>query len=100
MHRMRELMLASEANAPVAVLRFTAIYGAGDTHNSYGPNRFLRQALGDGRIVLFGNGEETRDHLYVNNAVALILDIVSRGSIGTLNVATGGSTTFPAVAQL
>ena len=44
MHRARELMLASEAKAPVAVLRLTAIYGAGDTHNSYGPNRFMRQA--------------------------------------------------------
>ena len=68
MHRARELMLASEAKAPVAVLRLTAIYGAGDTHNSYGPNRFMRQALKDGRISLFGNGEETRDHLYVDDA--------------------------------
>ena len=54
MHRTRELMLASEAKAPLAILRLTAIYGAGDTHNSYGPNRFLRQALGDGRVALFG----------------------------------------------
>ena len=71
MHRARELMLASEAKAPVAVLRLTAIYGAGDTHNSYGPNRFMRQALKDGRIALFGNGEETRDHLHVDDAVDL-----------------------------
>ena len=71
MHRARELMLASEAKAPVAVLRLTAIYGAGDTHNSYGPNRFMRQALKEGRIALFGNGEETRDHLHVDDAVDL-----------------------------
>jgi UDP-glucose 4-epimerase len=100
MHRTRELMLASEAKAPLAVLRLTAIYGAGDTHNSYGPNRFLRQALSDGRIALFGDGEETRDHLYVDDAVALILDVVGRGSIGLLNIATGKSATFRAVADL
>ena len=75
MHRTRELMLAREAKAPLAVLRLTAIYGAGDTHNSYGPNRFLRQALKDGRIPLFGNGEETRDHLHVDDAVDLILKV-------------------------
>jgi UDP-glucose 4-epimerase len=100
MHRVRELMLASEAKAPLAVLRLTAIYGAGDTHNSYGPNRFLRQALSEGRIALFGNGEETRDHLYVTDAVALILAVVARGSTGLLNLATGTSVTFRSVADI
>ena len=81
MHRSRELMLASEAKAPLAILRLTAIYGAGDTHNSYGPNRFLRQALGDGRVALFGDGE-------------------MRGSTGLLNLATGQSFTFRAAADM
>ena len=100
MHRTRELMLAAEANAPVAVLRLTAVYGAGDTHNSYGPNRFVRQAVKDGRIPLFGNGEETRDHLYADDAVDLILKVVSYGSTGVLNLATGASATFRAVAEM
>lgn len=100
MHRTRELMLAAEANAPLAVLRLTAVYGAGDTHNSYGPNRFLRQALKDGRIALFGNGEETRDHLYVDDAVNLILKAVLHGSSGLLNLATGKSETFRAAADI
>jgi UDP-glucose 4-epimerase len=99
MHRARELILASEAKAPVAVLRLTAIYGAGDTHNSYGPNRFMRQALKDGRISLFGNGEETRDHLHVDDAVDLILKVISHGSTGLLNLASGRSTTFRTVAE-
>ena len=100
MHRSRELMLAIEAKAPLAVLRLPALYGAGDTHNSYGPNRFLRQAIDDGRIALFGAGEETRDHLYVDDAVDLILKVVARGSTGLLNLATGRSDTFRAVAEI
>jgi UDP-glucose 4-epimerase len=100
MHRTRELMLAAEAKAPLAILRLTAIYGAGDTHNSYGPNRFLRQALADGRIALFGGGEETRDHLHVDAAVDLILAVVSQGSTGLINLATGKSESFYAVAQM
>ena len=100
MHRTRELMLASEAKAPLAILRLTAIYGAGDTHNSYGPNRFLRQALGEGRVALFGDGEERRDHLYVTDAVALIVEVVMRGSTGLLNLATGQSFTFRAAADM
>jgi UDP-glucose 4-epimerase len=100
MHRTRELMLAAEAKAPLAVLRLTAVYGAGDTHNSYGPNRFLRQALKDGRIALFGNGEETRDHLYAADAVNLILNTVLHGSSGLLNLATGKSESFGTVAEI
>jgi UDP-glucose 4-epimerase len=100
MHRARELILAAEAKAPLAILRLTAVYGAGDTHNSYGPNRFLRQALNDGRIALFGNGEETRDHLCINDAVDLILKVVTHGSTGLINLASGKSATFRAVADL
>ncbi|MGA7488241.1 MAG: NAD(P)-dependent oxidoreductase [Xanthobacteraceae bacterium] len=99
MHRTRELILAGEAKAPLAILRLTAVYGVDDTHNSYGPNRFLRQALKEGRISLFGNGEETRDHLHVDDAVDLNLKVVSRGSTGILNLATGKSETFRAVAE-
>jgi UDP-glucose 4-epimerase len=100
MHRTRELMLAAEAKAPLAILRLTAVYGAGDTHNSYGPNRFLRQAFKDGRIPLFGNGEETRDHLHVDDAVDLILKVVTHASTGLLNLATGKSETFRAVVEM
>jgi UDP-glucose 4-epimerase len=100
MHRTRELMLAAEAKSPLAILRLTAVYGADDTHNSYGPNRFVRQALKDGRIALFGDGEETRDHLYVDDAVDLILKTIMRGSTGVLNLVTGKSESFRAVADL
>jgi nucleoside-diphosphate-sugar epimerase len=100
MHHTRELMLAAEAKAPLAILRITGVYGAGDTHNSYGPNRFMRQALKDGRIPLFGNGEETRDHPHVDDVADRILDVISHGSKGLINVATGKSETFLAVAQV
>jgi nucleoside-diphosphate-sugar epimerase len=93
-------MLVAEAKAPLAILRLTAVYGAGDTHNSYGPNRFLRQALKDGRIPLFGNGEETRDHLHVDDAVDLVLKVVTHASTGLLNLAAGKSESFRDVAEM
>jgi UDP-glucose 4-epimerase len=100
MHRTREIMIAAEVKAPLATLRATALYGAGDTHNSYGPNRFVREALKHGRIPLFGNGEETRDHLHVADAADIVLKVITHGSTGLLNLATGKSETFRAVADL
>jgi nucleoside-diphosphate-sugar epimerase len=102
MHRMREQMIASVLDpkqCPLLVLRPCAVYGAGDTHNSYGPNRFLRSALKEGRITLFGNGEEKRDHVHVDDLCRLIGLALARQSAGVLNVATGKAMSFRDVAE-
>lgn len=100
MHRTREIMFETAAKVPVAVLRPTLIYGAGDTHNSYGPNRFRRMAAKDGKITLGGNGEETRDHVFVDDAARLIALTLRHRSAGKLNIATGRSVSFLELAQL
>src|SRR5262245_26516042 len=100
MHRARELLLGTECSIPLGILRFTAIYGGTDTHNSYGPNRFVSQALIEKKISLIGNGEEIRDHLYIDDAVEVIRRVIAYGSTGLLNVASGNCTSFRKVAEL
>jgi nucleoside-diphosphate-sugar epimerase len=100
MHRTREIMFQSALKAPVAMLRPTLIYGAGDTHSSYGPNRFRRVAAKDGKITLGGNGEETRDHIYIGDVVELIVATLRHRSAGCLNLATGRSISFFDLANL
>jgi nucleoside-diphosphate-sugar epimerase len=100
MHLTREAMARSLASVPLLVLRPTLVHGAGDTHNAYGPNRFRRSAEKDGRIQLFGEGEETRDHIHVDDVAAITLRCLERRSTGTLNLATGTSRTFREVAEL
>jgi len=100
MHLTRELMARALAKIPVLILRPTAVYGAGDNHNGYGPNRFRRAAKKDGKIALFGNGEETRDHIHVDDVAAITLRCLEQKTTGTLNVATGRSASFARVAEL
>ncbi len=103
MHLLREKLLSQAAGrwgCPLLVLRPTAVYGPGDTHNSYGPNRFFRSAAAQQRISLFGHGEELRDHLLVTDLVRIIGLALAHRSEGLLNVATGRSTSFHALAQL
>lgn len=100
MHHTREIMAYSLTKIPVLVLRLALVYGLDDTHNSYGPNRFRRAAQKDGKITLFGGGEDTRDHVYVDDVAALTVRCLLRRSIGTLNVATGVSKSFHEVAEL
>lgn len=100
MHYTREIMARSLAKVPVLVLRPTLVYGVADTHNSYGPNRFRRVAQKEGKITLFGGGEETRDHIHVEDVAALTVRCLLNKSVGTLNVATGVSKSFYEIAEL
>lgn len=99
MHLAREIMARTACRTPVAVLRPTLVYGAVDTHNSYGPNRLRRAARKEGRITLFGEGEETRDHLFVDDLVRLTLLVLRHRSRGVLNVATGRSISYRELAR-
>jgi UDP-glucose 4-epimerase len=100
MHAARELMFRTEVKAPFAALRPTLIYGAGDPHSGYGPNRFRRQAAEGGPITLFGEGEEKRDHVAVEDVARLALRILQHGSTGSLNAVTGVATSFCEIAHL
>lgn len=99
-HLAREIMVKGAAKCPVAILRPTLIYGAGDTHNSYGANRFRRTARKEGRIALFGAGEETRDHMFIDDVVALIDLTLQHRSAGILNLVSGRSVSFAELARM
>ncbi len=100
MHAARELMLKNSTKAPVAMLRPTLIYGADDPHNGYGPNRFRREAQKGGPIMIFGEGEERRDHVLVDDVARIAALALSHRSAGALNVVTGVSTSFHDIAQM
>lgn len=99
MHRAREIA-AELPGLPLLLLRPTLVYGLDDTHNAYGPNRFRRSARQDGRITLFGAGEEMRDHVHVDDVADLVLRCLMRRTTGLLNVASGRSMSFKDVALL
>jgi UDP-glucose 4-epimerase len=97
MHVVREAMFAA-AGVPLAILRPTLVYGAADPHNGYGPNRFARLTRDGARIVLFGEGEERRDHVAVEDVAELAVRLLERRSTGTLNAATGRVASFREIA--
>jgi UDP-glucose 4-epimerase len=99
MHLARELMFQDQIKAPLAVLRPTLIYGPGDPHNGYGPNRFCRQVNRGEEIVLFGEGEERRDHIFIEDVADLIARVICRKSTGALNLVTGELHSFRDIAQ-
>jgi UDP-glucose 4-epimerase len=100
MHAARELMFRSEYRGPFACLRPTLIYGAADPHSGYGPNRFRRQAAKGEPITIFGEGEEKRDHVAVEDVARLAARMVLHRSSGALNAVTGIAIPFCEIAHM
>lgn len=99
MHLARELMFKAAVRAPLAILRPSLLYGAADSHNGYGPNRFRRLVAKGEPIVLFGDGEERRDHVLIDDVAEIAARVLYRGSTGILNIATGTVASFREIAE-
>lgn len=96
----RELACAEIRTDVFTIVRLAPVYGMGDTHNSYGPNRFARQALGDGQIAVFGGGEAGRDHVAISDVAEVIVRSIRQIERGVINVASGQMRTFAQIAEL
>jgi len=99
MHVAREVAFG-DLGIPMATLRPTLIYGVNDPHNGYGPNRFRRQAEARETITLFGEGEEQRDHVLVDDVAELASRMVLHQSTGSLNAVTGQVWSFREIASM
>ncbi len=99
MHLAREVMLRSEFSGPLAFVRPTLTYGIDDPHNGYGPNRFRRLAAEGKDLVLFGEGEEQRDHVAVDDIAELVRCIVLHRSTGIANAVSGEVVSFRTLAE-
>jgi nucleoside-diphosphate-sugar epimerase len=92
-------MLRSEFSGPLALVRPTLTYGIDDPHNGYGPNRFRRLAAEGEDLVLFGEGEEQRDHVAVDDIAELVRCIVLHRSTGIANAVSGEVVSFRTLAE-
>ena len=99
MHSAREVMLENAWKGALCLLRPTLIYGANDPHNGYGPNLFLRLASAGEDIVLFGEGEERRDHVWVEDVAEIVSRVLFHRSTGILNIVTGDVASFREIAE-
>jgi UDP-glucose 4-epimerase len=99
MHLAREVMLQNEFRGPLALVRPTLVYGIADPHNGYGPNRFRRLAAEGKDLILFGEGEEQRDHVAVDDIAELVLRVVLHRSIGIVNAVSGEVASFRTLAE-
>lgn len=77
-------------DVPTVSLRYFTVYGPRQRPDM-GFHRFLKAALNDSPITVYGDGEQTRDFTYVSDAVAATIAAATRGVSGRVYNIGGGS---------
>ena len=80
-------------NSNLIILRPTVIYGHGD-QPCYGPSGFVKAVLENKNITLWGDGNELRDFVFIDDVVKIIHELMIQSYNGILNIATGKSYSF------
>ena len=97
-------MFRREGKLDTASLRFFNVFGPrqdpGSAYAAAVPI-FMRQAFANQEITIFGDGEQTRDFVYVKDVVAALVHVGSRHDLhGTYNVGYGMSMSIKTLAAL
>lgn len=89
----------SEAGASASILRYSIVYGAGETGSRLIPS-FIRAALAGQPPLVDGEGLDEHDYVHVTDAVAATMNALRRRADGVYNIGTGIGTTTLELAQL
>lgn len=90
----RLILKMAGPQASVAIVRPALVYGPHEPAYYYGPSGFLRKALAGEPITLWGDGEERREFIYLDDIVELTTRLTESDVTGVLNVVSGTSYTF------
>lgn len=84
------------------VLRFGNVYGPGSSHKSSVVAKFIKNAIHNQPLEIYGDGNQTRDFIYVEDLInAIIKGGTKRGVGGEIfQIATGIETTIAEMADI
>lgn len=94
-------MYAKQFGLRIYIPRLTNLYGPGDGSSAQRGRvipSMLSKILSDKTVTVWGDGQQTRTFIHVEDAAKAILLMVEKGRLGPLNIATTGAITIEALA--
>ena len=85
---------AAQQRLSLLMLRPPLVYGPREPAYYYGPSGFLRNTLAGAPITLWGDGEELREFLFIDDIVALTTELTFGDTTGVINLVSGTSYTY------
>lgn len=87
-------VFSEREHTSLAILRPPLIYGEGDTSRGYGPTGFIHKVVAREDILLWGEGDELREFVFIDDFLTLVSAVVAKQYRGTLNAVSGRSYSF------
>ena len=90
---------AGSYGVPATVLRFSNVYGPFSYHKGSVVAAFCKQAMAGQPLVVYGDGTQTRDFVFVEDLARAVVLLCSRDAswvAGQVLVVDGGYTTYGA----
>lgn len=80
-------------------LRFSNIYGPHSAHKKSVVAAFIKRALSNEPLIVYGDGTQQRDYLFVGDLVRGIAAAIDRGATGTFQLGSGRPSALLALIQ-
>ena len=87
-------VIGSQNKDALLILRPPLVYGPNDRSQAYGPAGFTKKAVASQKIVLWGDGTELREFLFVDDLVNVILRLWASDVSGVVNIVASAKYTF------
>lgn len=83
-------------------LRFSNVYGPGSGNKSSVVAKFIKKALADEAVEIYGDGNQTRDFIYISDLVDAIYAAATQTGVGgeIFQIASNSETTVGVIADL
>ena len=79
---------------PLITIRIPRVYGPGDDPANYGPTKFIDFYKKNKTLILWGDGKEKRDYLYINDLNIIIMKLINKNFSGLVNICSGKCVSF------
>ena len=78
----------------LVILRPPLVYGKDDHSLGYGPTGFSYKAVNNEKIILWGDGSELREFVYIDDLVLIVNMLIHNEFVGILNIISGKSYSY------
>ena len=84
---------------PISILRLPGVYGQGDNGRST-INRLVESAIKRKHVIIYGDGEDKRDFIYVGDICKIIGKTLNKKLSIVLNIVTGNSYSIKKIVEM
>ena len=91
--------LTDYPNTSYVILRPALVFGPGEEGSFYGPSGFVKAAVRNEEIVLWGDGSELREFVYIHDLIFVFISLIFDEYEGCVNVVNGSSLSFKSIVE-